>query len=465
MFARCDVQNITCTSSSESQHITDIFVAIVVSTNGDCLVQEVLKLFKLFDKDTGNHFKVKMDDYSYEIKMIYSRFPTDVSIGLVRGSYAKSIHLNRFFYCPRVVLGIQEYNDSVSTGTLIHLGDSVYGLDSTLKSGSIEVCLDDYERKRFLNDHRTTDSGISIMSITSAACSILSMICIIVILVTFTIFKELRFMPGKLFLVLCTNLLIAQGFYEFGIGVGGSGYLCVFLGITIHYSWLAAFFAMNSCIGLMFKNFHRPLKTSSRSSVLTQKDANTEVLKFAIYIYSCPIIFVLTNIIASLIMTGNQSVGYGGKYCYINSAMMRALLFALPLAVIILVNFILFGVILYDIMKVASRNLKTESHKNRRKAVIFLKFSTITGIYWIFGYLYEVTKLEFVGYIFILLNAGQGAFLMVSFLFNRRVMMLYQGLFCDFTRRKDSRSHCDIVVLTSSPAWGISSQQLSRLND
>ena len=57
-----------------------------------------------------------------------------------------------------------------------------------------------------------------------------------------------------------------------------------------------------------------------------------------------------------------------------------------------------------------------------------MKMSTLTGVGWIFGFLGILTNVEVFEYLFIVANATQGLFLMVSFVCNRRVLMLFENL-------------------------------------
>ena len=444
LFVNCVVESMLFTAQLTHTTITEVFVKVMVSTSAKCPIDALLAKFTFIEREMETPFHAQNSKFSYDIGMFYDEYPNGHSIRLVSGSCDQVVHLQRFFYCPRVVLSVSEYNKSVESGRLRHLGDFVYRSDSAFSSRSIEICVSEYERSWKLNFYENLkpakpESDTPLIIVASTACSLLSMVCIAFVLVTFALFKELRYMPGKLFALLALNLLIAQGLYAFGIGVGGSGYACMFIGIAIHYFWLAVCFSMNSCIILMFSHFHCPLRSSSRTSVLDENKPDTDFIKFAIYTHTCPFVFILANIFASLVMTGYKSIGYGGEICYISFALMRGILFALPLGVTILVNFILFGIIMYDIEKVTSHNISTKCDKGCKKTAIFAKFSTITGIYWTFGYLYELTDLEFIGMVSIFLNAGQGIFLMVSFLFNRTVVRLYKGMFCDIFARAFSR--------------------------
>jgi hypothetical protein len=123
-------------------------------------------------------------------------------------------------------------------------------------------------------------------------------------------------------------------------------------------------------------------------------------------------------------MYHDDHYGYGGKFCYINTAEMRLFTFALPIALVLLVNFVMFLCITSKISK-----MMTHETDVKERVVVFLKLSTITGFYWTFGYIYEATKIWVFEYLFIILNGGQGFFLMWSFLLNKRIFKMYKNVF------------------------------------
>lgn len=47
--------------------------------------------------------------------------------------------------------------------------------------------------------------------------------------------------------------------------------------------------------------------------------------------------------------------------------------------------------------------------------IIYIKITCITGITWIFGFVYQWTLIDLLSYIFIFLNASQGLFIFLSF--------------------------------------------------
>ena len=73
-------------------------------------------------------------------------------------------------------------------------------------------------------------------------------------------------------------------------------------------------------------------------------------------------------------------------------------------------------------MKVNKTSIKSaDLHQERHYLEIYAQLSTLTGFTWLAGFLLILIQSEVLEYIFILLNASQGIFIMIAFSFNRRL--------------------------------------------
>ena len=144
-------------------------------------------------------------------------------------------------------------------------------------------------------------------------------------------------------------------------------------------------------------------------------------VKYEVFVLISSAGLVCINIIVSIV-SDNPSSGYGGQPCYITSRHMILYTVAIPLGVIILNNFTMF---LYVIIKVSRLpGVKKNTKHERRNIIIFAKLSTLTGLTWIFAYIYQWTGVKAFAYLFIVANASQCLFIMISFIINRRVFDL-----------------------------------------
>ncbi|KAH3753024.1 hypothetical protein DPMN_187653 [Dreissena polymorpha] len=118
-------------------------------------------------------------------------------------------------------------------------------------------------------------------------------------------------------------------------------------------------------------------------------------------------------------MLTENTLGYGGRPCYLTNP--RSILFfvAIPISIVMVVNLVMYISVIVKIMRLPEMGENNSREKNNLK--IFVKLSTITGLTWIFGIVYELTDVELFSLLFILFNASQGVLIMFSFVINKRV--------------------------------------------
>ncbi|KAH3769132.1 hypothetical protein DPMN_170380 [Dreissena polymorpha] len=131
---------------------------------------------------------------------------------------------------------------------------------------------------------------------------------------------------------------------------------------------------------------------------------------------------VLTASQVLVSMLTENTLGYGGRPCYLTNP--RSILFfvAIPISVVMVVNVVMYMSVIVKIMSLPEVGENKSRERNNLK--IFVKLSTITGLTWIFGIVYELTDIELFGFLFILFNASQGVLIMFSFVINKRVASL-----------------------------------------
>ncbi|XP_060592945.1 uncharacterized protein LOC132747550 [Ruditapes philippinarum] len=423
------------TSPSEG-YAQEIFLAFKIANTKICSVKEVVEIYSEIDDGEINisvHLasndvlqQHSRNEIMFNITLTFRNIQNhDIEIPLKQMPPSYEIWLEKYFQYPRVLLSASQFRKLVEKGKL---KSSKTPSMSAMNNEQIQVCYIDY-LQQWLQDTYTKSSTTgkdsnqnTLTSTLSMLSTIISMLSIVFVLITYTMFSELRFIPGKLFMVLCFNLLLAQGFYSFGFNLGVDNIWCQLVGVCIHMLWTATIFLMTSCLWHMLKNIKDPLGAKNRYMI--QSRSNYLVVKYTSYCYSMSVVCVLTNIIFSHLMYHDDHYGYGGKFCYINTAEMRLFTFALPIALDLLVNFVMFLCITSKISK-----MMTHETDVKERVVVFLKLSTITGFYWTFGYIYEATKIWVFEYLFIILNGGQGFFLMWSFLLNKRIFKMYKNVF------------------------------------
>jgi hypothetical protein len=332
------------------------------------------------------------------------------------GCYMKSYEIDviRFSSCPKVNISKVDIPwtndvDGLDFNTLKIPSNTYYYIDHL----HIMICTEMFQK---IMHHLTPERTLNAEIIVSITCSSLSILSLFVTFVVYCIIPKLRTpLPGKNNVSLTVHLLIAQTlllvgslgpFEQYSTG-------CKVVGVLIHFIWLCTIFWMNVCTYHMFR-----VLAKTHASVTDYGSKTFTLYLFYVYIMSAT--FVLANLISSIVTSGN--IGYGGKFCYITSREKLMFTFVLPTLVTIVINISMFLSVILKIRR--APNIRKHVNHERNELVIFAKLSTITGLTWIFGFLYIWTGVLTFSFIFIILNAGQGIFILFAFVINRKVFIL-----------------------------------------
>ena len=280
------------------------------------------------------------------------------------------------------------------------------------------ICVEDYKKIYDAMPEGITESdnfelAVGAKDTFSLVCVCLSVVCLSVTIITYVALTELHSQPGINTIILCVTLLLAQTIYQFGAGMtDGPKWSCVVIGAVCHFLWLSVMFAMNVCSYDMFKIFKniQKLPTDFRWK---------DIIKRLSYIIVGSVLFVVINFVLSLSLSDGEDFGYGGFICYLSSTRMHLITFIVPSLFTIIANFVLFG---YVVFKIGQNRVHAAKLGHERNYFgIYARLSTLTGLTWLIGYLQLLIKNEVLEYQFILLNAGQGIFIMFAFVWNRRI--------------------------------------------
>ena len=343
-------------------------------------------------------------------------------------SKTETIPYSRLHACPYIVLELSEI--SVSTNNdLLYINDGNIGENIILKKWEYEIhgpnlhiCLDAFRKvyNHVLGPSQQTSEPVQtiahVKQIVSFFCMCLSVLCLFITITAYLRFPALHTQPGINNVLLCIFLLAAQTTYQFGAGQRSlSDWACSLVGGISHFLWLTVMFSMNICSIHMFKVF-------KNSTEACRKFHWSSTWKYFCYIVGTSLTCVGVNLSISFATSTGKESGYGGNICYISSGLMQILTFILPAAAAITVNIILFS---YVVFKIKHSSLSTaEMTVERSYFSIYARLSTLTGCTWTFGFLNLFLKIELLEYIFIILNASQGVFIMIAFVLNKRIYTL-----------------------------------------
>jgi hypothetical protein len=199
-----------------------------------------------------------------------------------------------------------------------------------------------------------------------------------------------------------------------GLDVGTTG--CKIVGLFVHFLWLVALFWMNVCTFHIFR-------VLARTQVVSQQSGVKRIFVYHILTTIMAAVFVSINISVSYSTLGN--FGYGETVCYISTQKMVIYTFCIPVAFVVISNLSMFTFVVVKIKK--SPSVQKSVQNERNDLIVFTKLSTITGLTWIFGILNIWLEHVVLSYLFIVLNAAQGVFIMFAFVVNSRVFELFKN--------------------------------------
>lgn len=271
---------------------------------------------------------------------------------------------------------------------------------------------------------RKTDGSIVLVVLTYVGLS-LSIISFVLVLLTYSLFKELRTLPGINLMHLSFSHLLVDLVY-LATGYVEAKFACTTIAILLHYFFLASFTWMSVIAFETWKIFS---KTRIQHRKPSRKEKRWKLLQRAMIGWLPAFVFVV--VCAALDQTSTVAVHYGGsKGCWINNPTANLFFFVFPVALSISFNAVCFSFTVRAIWKM-NKQAQRATHEavKRRTAVVFLKIFILMGFTWIFGFL-KVLVSQYFEYPFIIFATLQGVYVALAFVFTSRVKQMYRTLLC-----------------------------------
>ena len=333
--------------------------------------------------------------------------------------------------CPSVELSRDEFRFDQATRELVFGNNSDLGrvsapLFHVSDSYSALICVSDYRRgtdatKRRLQlsppKHKLVLYWVSLLS------TVVSLVFLFISIVIYCLLSSLRNVAGINNLVLSIAMFGAQLFLQVGADVPMADWLCQVTGVMTHFSWLVVMLAQNVCTFHMFYTLSFPLVSHA-----SMANPGSMTKKYVTYVLVTSATFVVATLFWQLLAGGGGGggggggSGYGGPRCYITTALVRIVMFALPLACTVLANLAMF---IFTIVRLRAINQHVKSTRsNRISLLLYTKLSVFTGLTWLLGFMASLLESEPLAYLFAVFQGCQGLFVFLAFLANKRVLAL-----------------------------------------
>uniref|UniRef100_A0A3Q3WAP9 Adhesion G protein-coupled receptor L4 n=1 Tax=Mola mola TaxID=94237 RepID=A0A3Q3WAP9_MOLML len=244
---------------------------------------------------------------------------------------------------------------------------------------------------------------------------IISLICLSMCIFTFWFFSEIQSTRTTIHKNLCCSLFMAEFIFLVGINMNTHKLFCSVIAGLLHYFFLAAFAWM--CI----EGIHLYL-------IVVGVIYNKGFLhrNFYIFGYGSPAVVVAISATLGFKYYGTD------KACWLSTENHFIWSFIGPACLIILVNLLAFGVIIYKVYRhTAVKKPEISHYENIRscaRGAMALLF--VLGATWTFGVLHILNETTLTAYLFTITNAFQGMFIFIFLcVLSRKIQEEYYRLF------------------------------------
>lgn len=329
--------------------------------------------------------------------------------------------------CPTISLTEEEYRMFDNLSIVVYSSGRVYNSLEYDEIGGIVFVCSPFDNSTYTEEVNITKTIIMfkfdrLQGLVSFVGVLVSAVALLMMLVVYLMLPPLRNIPGMCVMSLALALLFAQMLFLVGVPRTEVHYVCLGLAAALHYTFLAAFFWMNVMAYDIWRSFSSKAVKHSHSSC--------RFCCYSLYAWFIPALIVGGSVGMDFLEEYIDDIyrpHYGEGICWIVRRYALLFLFALPLALILVINIIFYIATIRSIYLISqtSKSLHQQSKiKDKGKLVLYIKLSFIMGLTWIFGFIAALTDMHVMWYVFISFNTLQGVFICFAFVCNKKVFRL-----------------------------------------
>ena len=346
-----------------------------------------------------------------------------------------NVTTNKTINCTSpIALNSNEYEPGEDNSTLLFQG-LVYQIIDRDQSGRPVICTN-FTRfgtvERIMNITMTPVAFSYITYITTS----ISILGSIAILLTYSIFKELRSLPSKILMNLAVALLVgdllillygvsSSIFDQFPLEGTSTMAILLHFFLLSRFSWMSIM-AFETC-----RVFSLAVKLQSD---IAERSKTILLLVYLLIGWCIPFAITTVTIIVNyttdnLVWYGETSNGSAGAP-WINQPQSAAVAFLAPAVLALLFNAVAFVTVIILLCKAAGMQSGKESLTSYWKHIrISGALFTTMGITWVFGLIALVPAFSWAWYPFIVFSSSQALWIAIAFLLTTKIVKLYISLF------------------------------------
>lgn len=316
--------------------------------------------------------------------------------------------------CPKFTLNAEDF--VVRNGTIFvpKYKRTFYKNEFTLRpDGTVDVCANTLT-KRLVDKF-----GVYMGYVTFTGLGV-SIIFLILHLVAFVLVAELRNLSGKNLASFCFALLMAYCFFMLGQITDGKA--CFIIAILTYYSFLSSF----SWMLTMSFDVWRTLRLATAELRVTAGKQWRKFIVYSVWSWLVPAFIVLASLFVEQAPRGTVARSlrpeFGVNSCWFGQRKALLLFFALPVAVVMVLNFLFFCSAAHMIYSATSMTRFTASAGTQRDFRLYARLALVMGLTWTVGLVAGYLDNEGLWYAFIALNTLQGLFIFLAFTCTNKVI-------------------------------------------
>ena len=261
-------------------------------------------------------------------------------------------------------------------------------------------------------------------SVLTYVCCSLSVVGCVLVLLTYSLFRELRTLPGQILMNLASTILATCLFLLVGIRIAvvvENDGLCEATAILLHFLVLSQF-TWTSIMSFEL------LSTLYRAHHLHPvEDKSTKNKMFLLYFIIGWGIPILITSISLVVNFTTDLIQYGTDgFCWIGHVPSFYVAFLVPVTLFIVLNGITFIITLGLLFKASRTQAKLKTQQKISYLRIYLCAFSITGLTWVFGFLAISVRDDWAWYTFIILTSTQGLVIAIAFILTKKIGSLYK---------------------------------------
>lgn len=339
--------------------------------------------------------------------------------------------------CTRVYVEPECYEKSDNESVYVPLYNMMFNkADYVIDGQLLFVCANFSDR--MLSSKKISEH----IPVVSFACAVISSVCLVIYMIIFIAFKEMRNLPGWCMLSLSIALLSAYGCFFIHHYI--SDFVqCTILGMFILYFFLSSFFWMNTIAYDVWKSIRM---ATAKLRLSTGRSFTVYFVRYSFYSWGSPLMIIILSIIINYSTDSSAyKLTFNASNCWFEYKQAFVMYFAGPLLVLFAANIFFFISSFFMITDAAESLSQANSEKKSDllpRLYLTIRLGGVMGFLWVFGIAATLTKIMWLWYLCAAFSGLQG----VCILFNFTVSDKLKKAFRNASKRKPSTT----ATLTTS---------------